>query len=154
MFAHNDIVINAPRAVVWNYLVHAEQWPQWNSEAKRVHIRGRVSVLQKNTIFNWFSFDVPWHEDYYVVLRSQVVEYDPENRIAWSSHRNDSPWGTSTFYHTFLLTSLGPGKCSVVFEAVATGFSMMRVRMNMPEIMHFVHDVWLHALKRASESGP
>ena len=33
LFAHNDIVVNAPADVIWSHLVRASAWPSWYSNA-------------------------------------------------------------------------------------------------------------------------
>ena len=38
LFAHNDIVIAAPPAKIWEHLVHAAAWPDWYVNARNVTV--------------------------------------------------------------------------------------------------------------------
>src|ERR1700678_599409 len=59
IFTHNQIVINASCATVWEHLVQAVAWPQWCPFTGKVQIWGGATVLQKNGKFTWVSSDLP-----------------------------------------------------------------------------------------------
>jgi hypothetical protein len=47
---------------------------------------------------------------------------------------------------------MGPRKCVVTFEEVATGVAARWARGAYPEFVHLSHEHWLEALKRISEA--
>ncbi len=158
MFGHNAIEINAPVATVWDHLVQAQQWPQWYPDVAPVKIKDGSPILEKNTKFMWKGIDLPLDSkvfgEYsaYVQVDSQVSEYVPESRIAWTSYGLPTPFGPYfSTYHTWLLTPIGAKRCRVIFEEVATGRVARWARGACPEIMHNQHDRWLEQLKKISE---
>jgi hypothetical protein len=159
IFAHNQIVINASCEKVWDRLIHAEQWPHWCSYCGKVTISGGSQVLQKNARFTWVSADIPQllpilDQTPADRVDSLVIECDPPNRLgfrtfgrAWTIH---GPLVCS--YHNWFIKPLGPKKCLVTFEEVATGVAARFERGNYPEFTHLSHDHWLEGLKRISET--
>jgi hypothetical protein len=159
IFAHNQIVIDASCETVWNRLIHAEQWPHWCPYCGKVTIWGGSQVLQKNTKFTWVSADIPQllpilDQTSPGPVDSVVIECNPPNRLgfrtfgrAWTPH---GPLVSS--YHNWFLKPLGPKKCLVTFEEVATGLAARFQRGNYPEFTHLSHDHWLEGLKRISEA--
>ena len=160
IFAHNQIEINASCATVWSYLIQAERWPQWCPfVGKKVQIWGGAQVLQKNSKFTWVSSDLP--QDIAILgdpppqkVDSTVMEFDPPNRLgfrsfgrAWTIHG-----ALVASYHNWYIRPLGPKKCVVTFEEVATGMAARYGRGAYPELVHVSHDDWLQILKRLCES--
>jgi hypothetical protein len=147
LFAHNVIAINASCTTVWNFIVHAESWPQWCSGIAHLKIKGNSEILEKDTKFIW---DGEISDDR---LDSKVVECVPENRIGWRSFGSPLDGGRPVYYtyHTFLIAPMGNQRCLVTFEEVATGPAARHARGNYPEFMHLSHQRWLEALKRVSE---
>ena len=45
LFAHNDIVINAPAEVIWDRLIRAAAWPDWYSNAASVTVNDPGGML-------------------------------------------------------------------------------------------------------------
>jgi hypothetical protein len=45
LFAHNDIVVNAPADVIWSHLVRASAWPSWYSNASDVVVNAPNGML-------------------------------------------------------------------------------------------------------------
>jgi uncharacterized protein YndB with AHSA1/START domain len=160
IFAHNQIVINASCQTVWDHLVHAELWPRWCAYSGKVTIRGGSDVLQKNTKFTWVSADVPQQLGLGLSLSQAqwvdalVVECDPPNRLGFRSFgrawTERGPLISS--YHNWYIKPLGPKKCLVTFEEVATGRAARFARIAYPEVAHVSHDEWLDGLKRISEA--
>jgi hypothetical protein len=159
IFAHNQIVINASCETVWNHLVHAELWPHWCPYSGKVTIHGGSQVLQKNTKFTWVSSDLP--QDLPILDQTPaswvdglVVECLPPNRLGWRSFGRawtiHGPVVSS--YHNWYIKPMGPKKCVVTFEEVATGVAARYARAAYPEFVHLAHDHWLEGLKRISET--
>jgi Polyketide cyclase / dehydrase and lipid transport len=159
IFAHNQIVINASCETVWDHLVHAELWPHWCPYSGKVTIHGGSQVLEKNLKFTWVSNDVPQEIPVMGYLPadrvdSLVVECVPPNRLGWRSFGRQwtihGPLVDS--YHNWYIKPIGPKKCLVTFEEVATGVASRWARAAYPEFVHLAHDHWLEGLKRISEA--
>jgi polyketide cyclase/dehydrase/lipid transport protein len=159
VFAHNGIEINTSCATVWNHLVQAREWPEWCPFSGKVVIQDGSPILQKNTKFTWRGFDlpqddVPEYQHRSEPLHAKVIECVPEHRIGWYSSSGimtiHGPFYVS--YHTWLITPLGPNRCYVTFEEVATGVAPRYARGVYPEIVHVSHQHWLEQLKRISEN--
>ena len=140
-----------------NYLVQAEQWPEWCPFSGKVRIKGNSPVLQMNTRFSWYGLDLPQDgvaalDQVPDSLAGKVVEYVPESRIGWYSSGTPTIHGPlCSTYHTWLITPMGSRKCRVIFEEVATGMAARYARGAYPEIVHVSHDRWLQRLKKVSE---
>jgi hypothetical protein len=159
IFAHNQIVINASCETVWDHLIHAEQWPRWSPYTGKVTILGGSQVLQKKSKFTWISADVPQLLPIYDQMPpgpvdALVIEFVPPNRIGWRSYGRQltTPFPLISSYHNWYIKPLGPRKCLVTFEEVATGVASRWERGNYPEFTHLSHDHWLEDLKRISEA--
>lgn len=159
IFAHNQIVINASCDTVWDRLIHAELWPQWCPYSGKVTIWGHSPVLQKNSKFTWVSADLPQQIPILGYVQpdrvdSLVVEFVPPSRLGWRSFgRAQTIHGPLVdSYHNWFIKPVGPRKCLVTFEEVATGEAARWARGAYPEFVHLSHDHWLEALKRVSEA--
>jgi hypothetical protein len=159
VFAHNQIVINASCDTVWDHLIHAALWPHWCPYSGKVTIWGPSQVLQKNSKFTWVSSDLPQNIGIFETYRpdrvdAQVLEFVPPNRIGWRSFgRAQTIHGPLVdSYHNWFIKPMGPKKCLVTFEEVATGVAARYIRGACPELVHLSHDHWLQALKRVSEA--
>jgi hypothetical protein len=159
IFAHNQIVINASCDTVWDHLIHAELWPHWCPYSGKVTIWDRSQVLQKNSKFIWVSADLPQEVPIFVGYPADrvdglVVEFVPPNRLGWRSFgRQQTIHGSLVdSYHNWFIKPMGPRKCLVTFEEVATGMAARWARCAYPELVHLTHEHWLEALKRVSEA--
>ena len=71
--------MEAPQDRVWAWLVRAPLWPRWYENSKNVRIlKGSGPDLQLGTQFVWKTFSV--------TITSTVLEYVPNERIAWDAH--------------------------------------------------------------------
>ncbi|QMV19728.1 hypothetical protein GOB94_14275 [Granulicella sp. 5B5] len=138
LFAHNEVVIQAPCSVVWNHLVKASSWPEWYANSHNVRLLNSPDgKLHPDTRFSWDTFGVH--------VESRVHEFVRTSRIGWFGD------GTATqAYHTFLLEKV-PAGCHVITEEVVKGAGAIEVRRRDPQAMHRGHDLWLASLKRISE---
>ncbi|MDT7671893.1 MAG: hypothetical protein QOC74_4676 [Pseudonocardiales bacterium] len=138
MFAHNEIIINAPRSVVWQVLVRAEEWPTWypNSQQVKVLNENSKGLLNDGDQFSWqtFGFD----------LVSTVHEFVYESRLGW--------FGGSDWYHTWLLLD-DPAGCRVVMEEVGNGEDAANFARTTPDRMHRGHELWNQTLKWTCEES-
>ena len=75
LFAHDDIVIAAPAAKIWEHLIRATAWPDWYSNARNVTVNFPSRLLGAGVTFDWITFDAPIH--------STVHEFEPMARIGW-----------------------------------------------------------------------
>ena len=63
LFTHNDIVIAAPAAKIWEHLIHVTAWPDWYSNASDVIVNASSGLLGAGGTFDWITFGAPihWH---------------------------------------------------------------------------------------------
>src|SRR5262245_52803010 len=88
----NRLTVAAPSETVWAWLIRAERWPEWYPNAHEVRIaEGKGPDLAPGVRFTWRTFGVS--------LVSQVEEFVPYERIAWSG----KGLGVDV-YHAWLLT--------------------------------------------------
>jgi hypothetical protein len=77
LFAHNDIVIAAPPAKIWEYLVHATAWPDWYTNAR----------------IGWYGETDQWlaYHTWLLEPRDESSTYVVMERPAPGPTRGDSP---------------------------------------------------------------
>jgi len=138
LFAHNELLIDAPCLIVWQHLVQAQTWPEWYANSHNVNLLNSPDGrLHHDTQFSWDTFGVH--------INSHVHEFVLGTRIGWFGR------GTGMdAYHTFLLVK-APAGCRVVTEEVVRGTGAVEFRKNDPNAMHRGHDLWLSSLKHVSE---
>ena len=138
IFAHNEILINAPCERVWKRIVAAKEWDRWYPNARDVRFDGSAS-LGLGTIFTWKTFGLS--------VTSRVEEFVPGQRLGWTGAVGDKP---PAFFHTWLLSPAGAG-CAVITEEVGMGLDAKSLREANEGLLHRGHDLWLATLKWASE---
>jgi hypothetical protein len=139
LFAHNDIVVNAPADVIWSHLVRASAWPSWYSNASDVVVNAPDELLGPSVTFDWVTFGASIH--------STVHEFEPGSRIGW--YGTTSQW---LAYHTWLLMPRPDGSTYVVMEETGDGASPRALTAANPGHMHRGHDLWNISLKFLCES--
>jgi uncharacterized protein YndB with AHSA1/START domain len=139
LFAHNDIVIAAPPAKIWEHLVHATAWPDWYSNARNVTVNTPSRLLADGVTFDWITFGAPIH--------STVHEFEPATRIGWYGETDQ--WQA---YHTWLLEPRDEGITYVVMEETGTGLNPKKLAGSNPGHMHRGHELWNISLKFLCES--
>jgi len=158
IFTHNQIVINASCQTVWDHLVHSELWPHWCPYSGKVTIWGGSQLLQKNSKFTWVSSDLPQDIPIFQIpadrVDAQIIEFVPPSRLGWRSYgRQQTIHGPLvSSYHNWFIKPIGPRKCVVTFEEVATGVAARYARGAYPELVHVSHEHWLEGLKHISET--
>jgi hypothetical protein len=75
LLSHNELVIGASCERVWQHIVNAAKWPQWNPNAKDVQMTGDTSALAAGAVFRWTTFGL--------AIESRINEFVPHTRIGW-----------------------------------------------------------------------
>ncbi len=141
VFAHNEIVIPAPAAVVWRILLRAEAWPEWYPNAHDIHFVSHTGPdLRNRSRFRWNTFGFR--------ISSKVLEFEPERRIAWNAHGI----GVDA-YHVWLLTPLEDGSTHVLTEETQHGWLAALGQRVTPGRLQRQHQVWLEQLSRRARQG-
>ncbi|MBV8585744.1 MAG: SRPBCC domain-containing protein [Verrucomicrobia bacterium] len=142
LFAHNEIFIKAPSAVVWRHLVAAQNWPAWYPNAQEVRVANNQSgTLQQDSVFEWSTFGLP--------ITSFVYECVPNSRLAWFGK---SKGLDAVFYHTWYLVPTSDG-CQMITEEVVQGPGAVAFREKDPSALHRGHEIWLKNLKQLAETN-
>jgi hypothetical protein len=140
LYAHNEIVIDAPVGVVFRHIQEAEKWPDWYSNSQHVVIHSDDKMLKKDTYWDWDTFGVH--------IKSHVNEFEVNSRIGWFGN------GTGMrAYHTWYLIPRGNNKTYVVMEECVYGSGAKDLRQKDPAAMHRGHELWDATLKSLSEKS-
>ena len=135
----NELQMKVPAERVWDALVHAKRWPEWYPNAKKVVLRNQEGErLEKGTVFRWSTFGVR--------ITSEVVEYEPEERIAWTG-KAPGLW----VYHAWLLEKTEAG-CRVLTEETQHGVLCRLSALLFPRRMWKFHQLWLETMERRAAS--
>ncbi len=144
----NEIEIPVPASQVWAWLLRAELWPAWYSNAAAIHFLSHSGPdLRNRSRFRWKTFGL--------TVTSKVLEFDPPNtpeapaRLAWDAHTV----GLNAF-HAWLLTPLPNGHTHVLTEEVQHGWLARLGKFLFPRRMQTQHQLWLEGLSRQAQSGP
>lgn len=129
----------APTDRVWAWLIRASLWPTWYGNSARVQFLNAAGPdLTERTRFRWKTFGV--------TLVSTVLEYVPEERIAWDART----FGLDA-YHAWVLQPHDDG-CLVRTEETQHGVLARLGKLFLPDRMHTVHQIWLEALAGRSRT--
>ena len=142
VFAHNEIVIPAPPERIWRWLLRAQLWPEWYSNAANIHFLSHTGPdLRNRSRFRWKTFGVK--------MTSKVLEFEPYQRIAWDAQ------GIGVHaYHGWVLTPVSEDVTHVVTEESRTGWLARLGQAVMPGRMHEKHQMWLESLSVKAQTGP
>ncbi len=136
----NELDIPVSPDVVWAWLIRAQQWPSWYPNAAKITYLNEVGLdLKEGTSFRWKTFGVS--------LKSTVMEYIPEQRIAWTA-KGIGIWA----YHAWLIRKTDDG-CHVLTEETQHGLLCRLGKLIFPNQMHEFHQVWLEQLLLKAQSG-
>jgi len=128
----NTIDAAVPASLVWTRLIDAAGWPAIYANAHDVKVEGGGAELFDGARFTWRTFGVS--------LKSRVLEFEPETRIAWLA---TSP-GVKA-YHAWLITPTPTG-CTILTEETQYGLVARAGRLLFPHRMEHWHQEWLEAL--------
>jgi hypothetical protein len=73
LYAHNEIVIDAPVGVVFRHIQEAEKWPDWYSNSQHVVVHSDDKLLKKDSEWDWDTFGVH--------IKSHINEFEVDRRI-------------------------------------------------------------------------
>ncbi|MCI2422400.1 hypothetical protein MOQ72_33730 [Saccharopolyspora sp. K220] len=136
LFVHNEMRIDAQRALVFRHLVEAPRWPNWYPNAQNVRITTPpADRLQWGTRFEFDTFGM--HVD------ATVGEFVRDSRLGWFATGHDFD-----AYQAWLLVGIPPNATCAVTEKVARGSVAIAMREGDPDRMFNGHELWLEALKK------
>jgi hypothetical protein len=140
LYAHNEIMIDAPVGVVFRHIQEAEKWPEWYANSQHVVIYGNDKLLKKDTEWDWDTFGVH--------IKSHINEFVVNSRMGWFGN------GTGMrAYHTWWLRPKGKNRTFVVMEECVYGAGARDLRQKDPAVMHRGHELWDTTLKALSETN-
>ena len=135
----NELNMQANPQAVWECLIDAERWPDWYPNAKRVRFQNQdKGPLKKGTVFRWTTFGVR--------ISSEVVEFVPGERIAWTG-KAQGLW----VYHAWLIKKTDTG-CCVLTEETQHGWMVRLGAWLFPHRMHKFHQIWLENMEKQAAS--
>lgn len=136
----NELDIAGSPECVWAWLTRATLWPTWYVNSANVKIlEGDGPDLKKGTRFRWKTFGV--------TITSTVLEYVPNERIAWNAHA----FGLDV-YHAWVLEPSAKG-CRVLTEETQHGWLARLSKLIMPNRMYQYHQIWLEGLGAKARAG-
>ena len=134
VFSHNEIAAAATPQRLWEWLVCAGLWSRWYHNAADVELPGGRMRLEADMVFRWRTFGAR--------ITSEVVEYDPPNRIGWMWWRRGARG-----YHGWLLRAEEIGT-RVVTEETQQGVLPFLLKPALQPALSAAHWYWLHQLAR------
>ncbi len=141
VFAHNEIIIAATPEQIWPWLLRADNWPRWYTNARNVHFLSHTGPdLRDRSRFRWKTFGA--------TITSKVLEFLPPSRLAWDAHGI----GINA-YHAWVLTPLFDGRTHVMMEETQNGWRARLSKMLRPNRLAEKHQLWLESLSRQVLSG-
>ena len=130
----NELDIAAEPSLIYAWLIRAELWPTWYPNSKNItFLKGEPPDLMLGTQIRWTTFGV--------TIESTVVEFIPEERIAWDAYGS----GIKA-YHAWLIERTGEG-CHVITEETQHGRLARLNKLVMPTRMYRMHQIWLEGLR-------
>jgi len=134
----NEIYINAPPELVWNWIINAPLWPKWYKHATNVQITNQdENYLIEGTKFSWNVFGHP--------VQCIVPEYIQNERLSWIV-RGDG----IVAYHAWLIKKTDDG-CYVLTEETQQGPAVIAGKKEQTNMMYDAHQFWLEQLKKKVE---
>ena len=142
VFVSNEIIIPATPEAIWPWLLRAELWPTWYSNAADMHFLSHAGPdLRDRSRFRWKTFGIR--------VTCKVREFEPGRRLAWDAHGI----GVDA-YHAWLLTPLADGSTHVLTEETQSGWLARLGKRVAPTRIQTMHQVWLESLSRNAQTGP
>jgi uncharacterized protein YndB with AHSA1/START domain len=142
VFVSNEVIIPAAPEAIWRWLIRAELWPEWYTNASDIHFLSTSGPdLRDRSRFRWHTFGAR--------ITSKVLEFEPYSRIAW-----DAQGIGIDGYHAWRLTPLGDGSTEVLTQETQNGWRARIGKLLMPGRMQAMHQLWLESLKAKVASGP
>jgi hypothetical protein len=141
LHAVNELQMDAARQDVWAWLIRPDLWPSYYSNSRFVrHIEGPWPEVALGSRFRWLTFGV--------IVSSQIVEFEPPERIAWSAKELGARG-----HHAWALTERDGGTF-IHTEETQRGWGMALAKPVMSRLMPRYHQRWLEGLARVAAEGP
>ncbi|TAE90972.1 MAG: SRPBCC domain-containing protein [Verrucomicrobia bacterium] len=138
-FVHNQIEIEAPPKVVWDLIIHAEDWSNWYIGASDIMVKtSDEGKLSGDAIFTWKTMGQRFE--------SHVKEFAPYGRLAWESRKT-----MIQGYHAWLILPTENG-CRVITDESFNGFLGTMQKWFIPSKLHGLHETFLIELKKKAET--
>jgi uncharacterized protein YndB with AHSA1/START domain len=139
--AVNELQIPAEPEVVWAWLCRPDLWPRYYSNARLIrHLEGPWPQVELGSRWRWLSFGA--------FVTSEVVEYQPEQRLAWSAKELGG-----SGHHGWVLRPQAGGTF-VRTEETQRGLGIRLVKPALRPLMVRFHQRWLEGLSRVASQGP
>jgi len=139
--AVNELQIDADPERIFAWLRRPDLWPSYYGNCRFVrHLEGPWPEVELGSRFRWFTFGV--------IVSSQIVEFEPPERIAWSAKE----LGASG-HHGWVLEKAGGGTF-VRTEETQRGWGMRLAAPAMSRLMPRYHQRWLEGLALVAAEGP
>jgi hypothetical protein len=138
--AVNELQIPAEPEVVWAWIIRPDLWSSYYSNAKFVkHLGGPWPKLELGSRFRWVTFGA--------VIRSEVIEYEPGQRIAWDAE------GLGADGHHAWVLKRQAGGTYVRTEETQKGWGITLVKPVLRPMMVRLHQRWLEGLSKVAAEG-
>jgi uncharacterized protein YndB with AHSA1/START domain len=142
LHAVNELEIPADRDRVFAWLRRPDLWPSYYGNSRFVATRGGAwPEVELGSRFRWLTFGV--------IVRSEIVVFDPPERIAWSA----SELGARG-HHEWVLEKRRGGGTFVHTEETQRGWGIRLAAPAMRRLMPRYHQRWLEGLAEAAAQGP
>ncbi len=139
--AVNELQIAADPDRVWAWLTRPDLWPSYYANACMVkHLEGAWPEVKPGSRFRWLTFGV--------IVHSEVVEYSPFKRLAWSAKELGAAG-----HHGWVLTERDGGTF-VRTEETQRGAMVGLMKPVMKPLMVRFHQRWLEGLAGVAAEGP
>ena len=143
----NTIDVDAPIDVVWAWLIRADLWSTYYSNAKNLSFLNQKDDpnLKLGTRFRWTTFGV--------TIDSDVIEYVLNERISWTGAR----MGLDVV-HAWLLTPKTDANgvvtgTHILTEETQNGALARLSKWIYPKRMHDEHQHWLEGIAERANTG-
>lgn len=137
-YIFNKIQIDAKPELVWQLLIHAEDWPSWYEGMREVKV-----IDSKTRTIEWGSclqFSTMGQ-----VFEGRIREFEPFARLAWETKNKNLK-----AYHAWLLIPNEDG-CLLITDEVQKGKLAKLQKIFLPNKLKNLHDDWLTGFKTRSE---
>lgn len=138
VFAHNEIVIEAPPAAVFRELT-AARWPEYYPNSADVRLAAGAAALEAGARFEWITFGAR--------MKSEVTLFEADRALGWTA----GGLGARAF-HRWILEREARGT-RVVTEECQAGITPRLIARLMNPGLHAAHQLWLERLKARVEAA-
>jgi len=139
--AVNELQMEADPDGAFAWLCRPDLWPSFYGNARLVrHLDGPWPRVKLGSRFRWLTFGT--------FIASEIVEYDPPERLAWSAS------GIGSRGHHAWVLRRQEGGTLVHTEETQRGWGIAIVKPALRPLMVRQHQRWLEGLAGAAAQGP